>query len=292
MATRIKIASGLAALALATGLSGAAKAADMALRGSLPAYEATAPNWSGVYGGVHGGIGATTFDAQSAARAEATRLLTGLTYLNTTTGTPAPQFIQIDPIRSAPKTFGLFFGYQTQFEDAVLGVEFDYSKVGSGSGGTRSWASPYSVLYPNGTAYTDSFSQSATVSVALRDIFTARVRGGWAFGRIMPYVTGGLVVARGDTSVTYTAGFSRIDTDAADSTNWTQGYTEISPAAPANTRAQRGVLGYGFTGGTGIEALITDNLFVRGEYNYIRIPSLGGVGLTMHTVRAAVGVKY
>jgi opacity protein-like surface antigen len=291
MATRCRIASALAAMALSMGFGGGAEAADMALRGSLPAYESNNLNWGGLYGGIHGGIGATTFDAQSAARAEATRLLTGLTFLNTTTGTPAPEFIQIDPIRSAPKTFGLFLGYQTQFEDAVLGVELDYSRVGSGSGGTRNWASPYSVLYPS-IGFTDSFSQSATVSVNLRDIFTARVRGGWAFGRIMPYVTGGLVIARGDTSVTYVAGYSRIDTDPADGTDWTQGYTVISPTPPANTRAQRGVLGFGFTGGTGIEALITNNLFVRGEYNYVRIPSLGGVGVTMHTVRAGIGVKY
>ena len=53
-------AAGTAALAGLVALAHPAAAADMSLRGSLPAYEDTGPNWSGIYGGVHGGIGSMT----------------------------------------------------------------------------------------------------------------------------------------------------------------------------------------------------------------------------------------
>lgn len=282
----------LSAAALAAALA-PATAADMSLRGSMPAYEATGPNWGGLYGGVHGGIGSLNMDAQGMARREAERLLTGLTFLNPPSGgTPAPQFINIDPIRSSPKVFGVFAGYQAQFEDAVFGFEVDYNRVASGGGGVRNWAQPFSVLYANGTAFTDSFSQSATVRASVTDYVTARLRAGWAYGRIMPYMTAGFALVRGNTSVTYTAGYSRIDTDATDGVDWTQPYAEITPAAPLNTRSANGVVGFGGVVGTGIEALITDNIFVRGEYQFIRVPSLGGVPLSLHTVRAGVGIKY
>jgi outer membrane immunogenic protein len=291
MAARSKITLSLAAMAAGLAALPAA-AADMSLRGSMPAYEATGANWGGFYGGIHGGIGSLNLDAQSMGRREAERLLNGLVYLNPPGGTPAPDLIAIDPIRSSPRIFGLFFGYQAQFEDAVVGVEFDYNRVAGGGGGSRTWAQPFSVLIPNGTTYTDAFTQSVTTRASITDYVTARLRAGWAYGRIMPYLTGGLALVRGNTSVTYTAGYTRIDTDPADGVDWTQPYTEITPPAPANSRTANGVIGIGGVLGTGVEALITDNIFVRGEYQYIRVPSLGGVPVTLHTIRAGVGVKY
>lgn len=288
MAMRSGTVAGMGALALALVISGGAGAADMSLRGSLPGYEATAPNWGGFYAGVHGGIGSLNLDAQSMARREATRLLTGLVYLNPPAGsTPAPDFINFDPIRSTPVLFGVFGGYNAQFDDAVIGFEFDYSRVLRGGGGTRDWAQPYSVLYDQ-AAFTDVFSQSATVSASITDIFTARMRAGWAYGRLMPYVTAGVAFVRGNTRVTYLAGYSRVDTNPTDGVDWTQPYTVLV----TGTREANGVIGAGLALGTGLDAMLTDNLFFRGEYQYIRVPSMGGVPVSLHTVRAAVAVKY
>lgn len=286
----INLSSAVLAVALATAAP--AQAADMSLRGSMPAYEASGPNWGGVYGGVHGGIGSLNMDAQGMGRNEARRLLNGLVYLNPPGGTPAPDLINIDPIRSSPRIFGLFVGYQAQFEDAVIGVEFDYNRVAGGGGGARTWSQPFSVLVPNGTTFTDAFHQSVATRASITDFVTARLRAGWAYGRIMPYMTAGFAIVRGNTSVTYTAGRERIDTDPGDGVDWTEPYSVITPPAPLNTRAANGAIGFGGVVGTGIEALITDNIFVRGEYQYLRVPSLGGVPVTLHTVRAGVGIKY
>lgn len=288
MAKRSGTAAGLGVMALALVVSGGAGAADMSLRGSLPGYEASAPNWGGFYVGVHGGIGSLSLDAQSMARREATRLLNGLVYLNPTTGTPAPDFINIDPIRSTPVLFGVFAGYNAQFDDAVIGFEFDYSRVARGGGGTRNWAQPFNVMFPDAQGFTDSFSQSATVSASVTDIFTARFRAGWAYGRLMPYMTAGLALVRGNTSVTYTAGYARIDTNNADGVDWTQPYTQLV----SQTRTANGVIGAGLALGAGLDAMLTENIFFRGEYQYIRVPSMGGVPVTLHTVRGAVAVKY
>lgn len=288
MAKRSKTKAGLGALALALVMCGGAGAADMSLRGSLPGYEAPAPGWGGFYAGIHGGIGSLRLDTQTMARREAERLLNGLIYLNPPNGTPAPDFINIDPIRSSPVLFGVFAGYNAQFDDAVIGFEFDYSRVARGGGGTRDWAQPFAVLYEQAQGFTDAFTQSATVSASISDIFTARMRAGWAYGRFMPYATAGLALVRGNTRVTYTAGYSRIDTNATDGVDWTQPYTELV----SQTRQNNGVIGAGIALGTGIDALLTDNIFLRAEYQYIRVPSMGGVPVTLHTVRGAIAVKY
>lgn len=293
MARRAWAALGATALIAVMAASAGAKAADMGLRGSLPAYEASGPNWGGFYGGIHGGVGSANFDGNSAARSEATRRLSGLSFLGggATNLPSATDMIQVGAIRSSPTIFGLFAGYQAQFEDAVVGFEFDYNRVGGGAGGTRSWTQPYAVLYPS-TAFTDSFSQRVTVSARLQDYFTARLRAGWAYGRFMPYITVGVALARGSSAVTYDAGYERIDTAPNDGVNWTQPFTSITAPPPLNTTSSPNATGFGFVAGAGVEALITDNIFVRGEYQYLRVPSLGGVALTLHTVRAGVGIKY
>ncbi|QCI65509.1 outer membrane protein [Phreatobacter stygius] len=291
MARRMRIAAGLTALAALLAVAGGAQAADMALRGSLPSYEASTPGWGGLYGGIHGGIGSANFDGTGAARSDATRRLAGLVFLGSNSLPSAPDMIQIGAIRSTPTIFGLFVGYQAQYEDAVIGVEFDYNRIGGSAGGTRSWTQPYSVMYSS-TGFTDAFSQGATVTARLQDYVTLRMRAGWAYGRLMPYITAGAVLARGSTSVTYTAGYERIDTDAADGANWTQPFSLITPAAPLNTTSSSNATGFGFAAGAGLEALVTDNIFVRGEYQFIRVPSLGGVPVTLQTVRAGVGIKY
>ena len=294
MARRASAALGATALAAVLAATTGAKAADMALRGSLPAYEASGPNWGGFYGGIHGGIGSTNFDGNSLARSEATRRLTGLNFLGSpSAGLPAgPDMIQVGAIRSSPTIFGLFVGYQAQFEDAVVGFEMDYNRVGGGGGGSKTWTQPYALMYPSSLGFSDAFSQNVTVSARLQDYFTARLRAGWAYGRLMPYITVGVALARGSTSVTYNAGADRVDTDATDGIDWTRSFTPITAAPPLNTTSSPNATGFGFVAGGGLEALITDNIFVRGEYQYLRVPSLGGVALTLHTVRAGVGIKY
>lgn len=288
MTARSTVTTGLAALAVTLAMTTAGQTADMALRGSLPAYEDTAPNWTGVYGGVQGGIGSMTADTQAMARREAERLLNGLIYLNPPAGgVAAPTFINVDPVRGTPVMFGVFAGYQAQFEDAVIGFEFDYNRIARGGGGSRTWTQPFSVLYAQ-TGFTDALAQSTTVSASLTDYFTARMRAGWAYGRVMPYITAGLALARGNTSVSYQASNERIDTDATDAVNWTEPRGDIVNS----TRSSNGVIGFGFALGTGVEALITNNIFLRAEYQYLRIPSMGGVPVSLHAVRAGVGIKY
>ncbi|MEI8145735.1 MAG: hypothetical protein WCH83_09755, partial [Alphaproteobacteria bacterium] len=65
-----------------------------------------------------------------------------------------------------------------------------------------------------------------------------------------------------------------------------QGSTN-NPARVTNSQ-----IATGFTVGTGLDVLLSQNLFLRAEYQYLRFHSLGGVAITMHTARAGVALKY
>jgi outer membrane immunogenic protein len=286
MATRFGIAAGLVAAALSIGSIGGAKAADMALRGSLPGYESTGPNWSGVYIGGFGGLGTMNMNVQNAGKNYVTNVLNGYAFADgTSQATAISNILHLQPVNASPKILGGFLGYQMQYDDAVIGFEIDYSRLVRNNGGTSSFTPPAALLF-SGTAYTDSVLSTTSVTAQLHDYWTARVRAGWAFGRIMPYATFGGVIARGSTSFGYSATCTRTGTDT------TSGSTQCVGGSGLITASQSNRLGFGWAAGTGVEALLGDNLFLRAEYQFVNIPSLAGVPVTLHVARAGLGLKY
>jgi outer membrane immunogenic protein len=291
MTARSTITLSLAALAAALAATPAA-AADMSLRGSMPAFEQTGVEWGGFYAGIHAGIGSSSLDVQNAGRNAVARILNGYIYETTSsTQTGASSFVRLDPVRSTPTMFGAFVGYQAQFEDAVVGVEFDYNRVGTG--GSSSFSMPAGnpgVVYGASSTGYQIYRQNVTTAATLHDYVTARLRAGWAYGRIMPYMTGGLALARGTVRTDYN---STLDTCSIDTSVTPNVTTCTGPMAFLSaTSTSRNAIGVGLAGGVGVDALLANNIFLRAEYQYLRVPSIAGVGVTLHTVRAGVGIKY
>lgn len=291
---KIRTALGAASLLLLAG--NGAGAADMGLRGSIPAVEQvyqTPFTWTGIYGGLHVGVGTMAHDLQQAARSEATRQLLGTTFQSTGTGgvatTPISDLILIDPQRTSPRFFGGFLGYQMEVDSAVFGFEVDYTRLTGGNSATGSYTSPIALLYPNSSSgFTDSFSQTATVTSRVEDYFTLRGRMGYAFGRFMPYLTAGLALGRGQTTTTYAGTYTRIDTNTGDGVTWPPGPFTVG----SGTRTVRSSLNPGLVAGVGMDALLLNNLFLRAEYQFVRFTNIAGIGATLHNARLGVALKY
>lgn len=273
---------------MAAGLCGAlpAQAADMALRGSMPAYEVTGPNWGGMYVGAFGGVGAMDIGTNAGAQNFVTQTLTGWAFADGTGQAAAiGNMLRLTPIHASPRVFGGFIGYQAQFEDAVVGIEADYTNLSGQRGGELSYTPPASLAI-SGSAYVDTITPTVGMAARMHDYWTVRGRAGWAVGRFMPYLTGGIAIARGTSGVNYEATCVRSGTDTVTgSSQCIGGRSRV--AAEATNR-----MGFGLVGGAGMEALITDNVFARLEYQYLRVPAMAGVPVTLHSVRAGVAVKY
>ncbi|MEW6255013.1 MAG: outer membrane protein [Pseudomonadota bacterium] len=223
--------AGVSALAL---LGGAASAADLATKYPVKAAPVVVPvfSWTGFYLGGNIGWGWLNNDL-------AVSPSYGIPATNISIGS-ANGFIG-----------GLQAGYNWQFaNNVVIGLEADIE-----------WAD----LGGNSVA----ISGPAGVATGSVDYFgTIRARLGYAFDRVLPYVTGGVAYGKSDFGTIYGVSTSE--------TNW------------------------GWTIGGGVEYAFTNNITAKLEYLYIdldgstyTIPStLGSIQADTNTSALKLGVNY
>lgn len=181
-------------------------------------------NWTGFYAGVDGGYGGDVTSAQLT-------LASPIFWSSTQTQNHSGGFVA-----------GGQIGYNYQFaNNIVLGVESDmqWSDV-------KAWHQA-STLSPAGFTFTDAKHE-------LTWFGTTRVRAGYAMGRVLTYVTGG--VAYGELGV-------RGDQNSGG----------LFTGSVSTTKA-------GWAAGVGAEYALTDNLSLKSEYLYtefsgVRAPAYG-----------------
>jgi outer membrane immunogenic protein len=174
-------------------------------------------------------------------------------------------------------SFGGFAGWNAQWENAVLGVEVNYSWTNQDVAATDSIARSFTTS--DGYFYNVSVDGSAGMKV--KDYGSFRARAGWVFDNIMPYGFVGLALVRGD--VVRSATVDLVATRAASPTlalNQTQAITS------ANT------VGYGYALGLGADWAILPNVFLRAEYEYMSFGEIKDIKLQIQTARIGAGLKF
>jgi opacity protein-like surface antigen len=129
--------------------------------------------------------------------------------------------------------------------------------------------------------YTDSITYDSTSSIAISDMGTLRLRGGYAVGSFLPYLFGG--VALGQADITKTAHIYGTQVNP----------TAVIPFIPVDLRATDGIyshLIYGYSAGVGVDVMLCAGLFLRAEWEYVRFTS--SVDTSVNTVRAGLGYKF
>ena len=243
-------------------LSSPVLAADLSAPEESPSQQARPlPRWTGFYLGFTRGFGGGVLDS-------------GLGLVSTT---PGVNVTGGSTNRASGFSAGGVVGYNYQLSNYfVLGAEtdFQWSDIRSSSQFAR-----YSSV-PGFLANSDS-------GAGLNWYGTVRGRVGYSIGRVMPYVTGGLVYGQLQTQGTPLPGAN-----------------SISVGSASETRA-------GWTMGGGADIAITKNLSARSEYLYMSLPSIGapavgalqpgGVPLAgsfgaypfgVHTVRGGLNYRF
>ncbi len=279
----------LAGLAILAG--GAALAADYpVLRGSQFEDEPRPRDfgsdnfsWSGFYFGGGAGVSDTKFlpgtGLQDLAR---------FAYRNTMLGTESNIGSLVDNLPSKSDSGATFFGfagYNYTFGDVMLGLEVDYTKSGQ-----EYLISDYiSRRYTTSNGTINDFSMTTNQSAKLQDHASARIRMGWAYGRFMPFATVGGAVGRFNTSSTILATNYITQTNSLTGAIY-QGEADGYPLRVGQTK--KNVYGFGVTAGGGIDMALTDNLFLRAEYQLTRFADVEGTTTTINTARVAAGLKF
>jgi outer membrane immunogenic protein len=256
------------------------------LRGTVPTYR-----WAGFYAGGNFGYSAANVDFGQAAGPDIANMLRN-------SAIEQDQQISQWPLLggdSNPQSmnFGGFAGYNTEWENAVLGLEVDYSRISlraSSSGALLNQGFTDSTNLPAGHHYVYNLSASGQSSFSMTDVASLRARFGWETGNLLPYAFAGFALSRASVSNSATVSYTAIDNPDS----------EIPPLAPLSplafgpttqTTAQTSFV-YGVDAGVGVDFAVTSHVFVRGELEYIYFAPVDGIRLSISSARAGVGYKF
>jgi outer membrane immunogenic protein len=268
-------------------LAPSAFAADLdILRGSQTVGPATFTRWTGFYAGGDFGYSSANVDFSKATQPLISNSMQNTGLVNIAL---VDQWTVLSSNSSAAATgFGGFAGYNTQWEDLVLGIEANYTHAPFATVATNS---PLYRVVTVGSAL-DSVNVSGSGSLSITDFGSLRGRFGYVFNNFLPYGFAGVALGRGSYSVT-------ADVSGQQNTNQANlvipctvnGTTCINYDFPSGTSKSSTLL-YGFSVGSGFDMALTQNIFLRAEYEYIQFAPIAKITAAISSARVGAGFKF
>jgi outer membrane immunogenic protein len=262
----------LAGLLLAA--SAARASADDFLRGSF----STPVHWDGFLFGAQLGLSNMQTDFGNS-----TSALVAYSLRNTTVEnefTPS-SWTTLPSSTTNGKQFGAFLGYNSQWDQIVLGLDIAYNRVSSMQ---SSASDSISRIVTTSDTYVNTVSIVANSSLQLIDYATVRARAGYAMGQFLPYFVFGAAVGRLNYSTTATTTVSGSSTTALPAT--------YGPNTDTQSNSKNNAIVGGFVIGLGMDVAILPNVFLRGEWEYVGFASVGGTQTSLNSGRIGVGVHF
>jgi len=263
------------------GAAAGAQAADLSdlpiLRGAFTdGLSTTKVNWQGYYIGGQAGYGSSDENFKGSN----TNMLAALISDNVIQEMGVAQWnLGLGKNSARAPGYGVFTGYNWQYEDVVVGLEASY--LHGSFGGT---SSAFKALRSS-SVLSDSFfhnvSVTSSASIAISDMATFRARAAYTYGCFLPYLFGGFALGNANItrSVRVTDGVSLAPLGP---------FTALRPLSAED--AVHNHLIYGYTAGLGIDVNLIGGLFLRAEWEYIRFTA--AVDTNINTVRAGLGYKF
>jgi opacity protein-like surface antigen len=288
------------------GAVSGARAADLSdlpvLRGSLPGGLSTSTrNWDGWYAG--GQVGYTTSDMDFSRSIVS---LTNFIFRNSVLQLPTSQWSVLHKNHAQATGFGAFVGRNYQWDDLVFGVEANYNYINSLASSSKSSIAlgivnpPGSAAPPNHT-YTYNTTLNGAAALQIKDVLTLRGRTGWATGNFLPYLFGGMAIGRMDVARSVTTNVVRRDDEVVSQTDQFGNvvtftlppvFVDIPSLSVTNSEHRTNSFVAGWTAGLGMEYMLWGNVFMRGEWEYIKFLSVKDTSVNMNSLHAGIGYKF
>jgi opacity protein-like surface antigen len=290
--------------AMMIGAASGVRAADLSdlpvLRGSEGLSTATR-NWDGWYaGGQVGYSSASTDFSQSVVS------LTNFIFRDTVLQVPTSGWSLLNKTSPQGTGLGAFVGRNYQWDDLVFGVEANYNYINSlasSSAGTMSIGivNPPGSTPPINHTYTYNTTLTGAAALQIKDVLTFRGRAGWATGNFLPYIFGGVAVGRMDVSRSVTSNVVLQDNATETVTdqfgnvttvNLPPVFSQIPSLSQSTSQERTNNFTPGWTAGVGMEYMLWGNVFMRGEWEYVKFLSVMNTSVSLNSVRAGIGYKF
>lgn len=188
----------------------------------------------------------------------------------------------LPPATTNGRQYGVFLGYNVQWDQLVIGFDLAYNNVSSLEASASDTISRQVVTTPDNV--NNAVTITAQSSIKLIDYATMRARAGYAFGQFLPYAVVGAAVGRFNYANTATV--HDVGTPPAG-----------SPILPFNTvdtesNSKNNAVVGGPLVGLGIDVAVIPNVFLRAEWEYIAFATVGGIRANMNTGRVGVGARF
>ena len=270
-------------LAMFWGAVSSARAADMPdipiLRGTQGLPNLTV-NWQGFYVGGQGGYGSSSEDFNGSNANLLAVVISGSVVQEM-------RVAQFNPIfgRQTDRSwgYGVFGGYNSQWDDVVIGLEASY--MHGPFGGTSTASGEFVSRAPLSDNLFHNAVVTSSTSMSITDMATFRARAAYAWGCFLPYMFGGFALGNADILRSVVL---------QDSVSVNQGGPfSLLPPSSASLGAHEHLI-YGYTAGLGVDINLVGNLFMRAEWEYVRFATnlLNVTDPHLNTVRAGLGYKF
>jgi outer membrane immunogenic protein len=247
------------------------------LRGALPVGPALFTNWTGLYVGGQWGYSDSNADFTKATQAPIAYVLRDTAIEDVSTPSALPVLGSAD---TTAMSYGGFVGYNSNWANMVLGFEVNFNHT------TASLSAPSTPIarsaLSDGKGDTFTVGISATGTMTDLNYVVLRGRAGLILGNFLPYAFIGPAV-----------GVANVNVNAA-----VQGTCDAGSNAGcsgfaffANAGGDSALL-YGGAIGAGLDYAVTQNLFLRGEWEYLRFAEFDDVTVAVSTVRLGAGFRF
>ena len=253
------------------------------LRGAKTIGPATYTRWSGFY--VGGQLGLTNGAADFSGATQSLVAFSLRETLLQTDDMPS-QWPVLGATSALTTSYGAFVGYNTQWEDLILGMEANFSRANFT---LHAPTSPIgrTVSDTAGNAYSVNITGAGTM--VGEDFATLRMRAGWVVGNFMPYGFFGFALGVANTSVSTSVSGEQYDSGTIGIC------TRAEPCFPftfTNSFGANNEVLYGFTAGGGVDFAVTANIFLRAEFEWDQFKPPPGFLATVATGRVGAGFKF
>lgn len=181
-------------------------------------------------------------------------------------------------------SYGVFVGYNVQFSDVIVGVDFHYNRSNFFASAP---VTPIGRIVTLDSGLIYDLDITGAASMHITDYGAARVRAGWIVGNFLPYGTLGLAVGR--ANITRSANVSGTETVPCSPQPCVP---IVNPFNYSASDVKNAHFIYGWSAGAGVDVLLMPNFFVRTEFEYMSFTEAQGIKVDIGTARVGAGFKF